>query len=63
MNETIPCYLCKTEIPANRCLYTTQESKDCMMCGQCLKKEYGEKYYKFVKNLFEPINYEDETGM
>ena len=50
-NEFIKCFSCDVNIPvANIPFFKPYPDSD-IVCGMCIKKEYGEKSYDFFKSM------------
>lgn len=52
MEKYIKCYQCPTEIPLENCFTGDVDPHyEYIMCGECIKREYGENMYKIAKEL------------
>lgn len=51
VKKYILCSECKSKIPSERCMGTSDD----MLCGACIKLIYGEPFYAQIKPLFSKI--------
>ena len=59
VHDYILCTNCSNKIPRERVLGPSFRD---IICGQCLKKEYGQASYDLIKNMVDPQEADKDKG-